>query len=290
VTEKPVTKIAAAYREFREIECAANTLRGDKSALRVLQAMGVQYVSELTMPDANKYRAQRRAEGTSLCTINKEIEALKRMLDWAVANKMCEANPIATLKRHKDRGEKQRRAFKLEEIRDLIAHMPEKWRLLFQLFLCTGVRNAEARCLPWSEVDLDAGIIRLPEDRTKMRKEHIVLLGPRMVAKLRDVAPFGEYVFPNPETGQPYDATSLCRTMKRAAEKAGWSDMRKLSPQTLRVSFASLADEHGITLVDIGKLLGHKGNVTQECYIVKVDEKLRAEAVKIEALVLGDAK
>jgi len=292
MTEQTVHDIAKAYRVFRKIDCARNTLRSDRSALRVLKEMGVSYVSGLTMPDAIKYRAQRSATGASTCTINKEWEAVRRLIEFAVATQMCESNPIALLKRLKDKGTKPRRFFKLEEIRELIAHLPPHWRLLFQFLICTGMRNAEARCLPWSEVDLDAGVVLLPKDRTKMGREHLVFLGPLMVAKLRDLPEFSgsEYVFPNPDTDLPYDATSLGRAMKDAAESAGWTDMTGVSPQTLRRSFAKIAYQRaGKDKVLVGKLLGHKGkDVTEECYLEADDPQARAAVAMVEALVLGE--
>ncbi|MHC4501823.1 MAG: tyrosine-type recombinase/integrase [Planctomycetota bacterium] len=294
MTEATVTDIAEAYREFRKVDCSRNTLRADRSALRVLKEMGVAYISGLTMPDAIKYRAHRSAAGASTCTINAEWAAVNRLIEFAVATQMCESNPIALLKRLKDSGVRPRRFFTLEEIRELIAHMPAHWRLLFQFLICTGMRNAEARCLPWSEVDLDAGVVLLPKDRTKMGREHLVFLGPLMVEKLRDIPEFSDskYVFANPDTDLPYNATSLGRAMKDAAESACWTNRTGVSPQTLRRSFAKIAYQRaGKDKVLVGKLLGHKGkDVTEECYLEADDPDARAAVAMVEALVLGEGE
>ena len=284
-----ITEIAEAYREFRGIDCAPETLRVDEKALKAAKAMAAQMVSELAIPGANAHRARRSAAGASPCTINKEVESLRRMIDWAVAVGMCETNPLASMKRMRDLGTKKRRSFTLEEIHSMLAHMPGQWMLLFQLYLCTGMRNSEARCLPWAELDLEESIIRLPAARTKMRKDHAVMLGPRMIAKLQEIPHCGDYVFANPKTGVPYDATRPARVMKDAATAAGWSDLSGVSPQTLRRSFSKIAYKRaGKDAVMVGKLLGHKGDVTAECYIEIDDPEARAAVAKVEALVLGE--
>ncbi|HVN45993.1 MAG TPA: tyrosine-type recombinase/integrase [Steroidobacteraceae bacterium] len=61
------------------------------------------------------------------------------------------------------------------------------------------VRPGELRAAEWSEIDLDAGEWRIPEERMKMKRRHIVPLSKQAVAILRELHRLtgrGKYVFP----------------------------------------------------------------------------------------------
>lgn len=49
---------------------------------------------------------------------------------------------------------------------------------IVRLLILTGQRREEIGGLRWSEVDLDRGLIALPAERTKNRREHIIPLSP----------------------------------------------------------------------------------------------------------------
>jgi integrase len=65
-----------------------------------------------------------------------------------------------------------------------------------KLLMLTGQRRAEVAGMAWAEVDLEAGIWRIPKERTKNAKAHELDLSPQAVALLRDLKPEGPFVFP----------------------------------------------------------------------------------------------
>jgi len=290
-----ITKLAAAYKGARVVEkCAPNTLEVDRKGCVALRVMGVKRVSQLRMQHILKHRELRTEQGVSICTLNVETEAMKRMMRWGIANGVCaETRPLKLVvnsKRLKDRHLPPRRAFTIEEVRSLLHHTPAHWLPLFRLYLCTGMRRAEALELPWSEVAGD--VINLSGERTKTGRGRTVLLGPRMASMLAAHPRDGGYVFPAPRTGKPYGLPAPGNAMKAAAEKAGWADLGGLSPQTLRRTFATIAYHEGEkNELLVGALLGHKKKGTTlagEAYIQVAAEELRPCVEKVEAVMLGE--
>jgi integrase len=286
VTACTIDKMAAAYIAARR-DRAANTRAIDAKAWAALRGMPVKRVSQLTLQHVDTHVARRREGGASARTINMELDAAKLMISWAISRGMCESNPLAEWKPLRRRPVREKRAFKLEEVHSLLRYMPDEWKLLFRVYLCTGMRRGEALGLPWSEVDLEEAVITLGRSRTKTREKREVVLGPRIVDMLAALPRVSEYVFVNPRTGRPYNAMSPGRAMKKAAERAGWADLTALTPHALRRSFATIAWKTGADKTLVGKLLGHKGTLAEDAYIQVPLDDLRASAVKVEALILG---
>lgn len=296
MAEATLDEIAEAYYTFRSRRRRENTLLIDCKGVAALREMmddgdqPLERVSSLNMVYVDSY-VVRRSKSVGPCAINQALEAAARMLKWAVKREMCARNPLKEIERLDYPGPERRRAFKIEEIRELLSHMSDHYKLIFQVYLCTGMRRTELLELPWSEVDLEHAVITLSRDRTKSRKKRAVLLGPRLTVML-DVLPRAcPFVFPNPETLKPYSPDRPRRWMVDAAKAAGWEDMAGLSPQSLRRSFATIAyKKAGKDEVLVGKLLGHKGKSLAADSYIEIDmDDMRAAVVIVEDLVLGKA-
>jgi integrase len=288
-----ITEITEAYMEFREHRYAEKTLEVDRKACAALLGMDVDRVSDLTIRHADRYVERRYGEGMSPRTINMELGGIKRIIKWAIPREMCEETKTLTFflekKPQDDHGVREKRAFTIEEVHELMPRIPEQWRTLMHLYLLTGVRRAEGLFLTWAEVDLKAEVIKLSDVRTKTRTARKVYLGPRMLSLLSKMEQIGEYVFPNPETGKPHDISSPGKVMKAAAKRAGWSDLGGVSPHRWRYTFITVALENGMERQDVSKLAGHEGVITDNYY--KPSDKHMCEKAKmVEEWILGEEK
>jgi integrase len=75
-------------------------------------------------------------------------------------------------------------------------------RLAVKLLMLTFVRTAELRGAMWSEIDLGNSEWRIPAERMKMRRDHIVPLSRQAVAALEELKRLNgqwTYLFPNPD-------------------------------------------------------------------------------------------
>jgi integrase/recombinase XerC len=140
-------------------------------------------------------------------------------------------------------------------------------RAILEMLYATGIRCAELVGLDVSEVDLDARMIRV---LGKGRKERIVPFGTRAALAVRSylpvrrqAAPRTDALFVNRRGGRLTDRSVRMLVAERVRALAM---MRRISPHTLRHSFATHLLERGADLRAIQELLGHASLSTTQRY------------------------
>jgi integrase len=131
-----------------------------------------------------------------------------------------------------------------------------------RLLLFTGARVGEILSLKWAHVDMERGLLLLPDSKTG--RKTIVLNAPAMevLAELRRI---GAYVIAGASAGSPSEKP-------RSDLKRPWEMVRKqaklegLRLHDLRHNFASFGAGGGLGLPIIGKLLGHAQAATTQRY------------------------
>lgn len=97
-------------------------------------------------------------------------------------------------------------------------------KLGFYLLAYTFVRTNELRFMQWNEVDWQAKLWRIPAERMKMNRPHIVPLAPQVLDILKQIKDFGlsdTYVFFNSSRQQPYSENVFTNALK----KMGYRDV-----------------------------------------------------------------
>lgn len=132
-----------------------------------------------------------------------------------------------------------------------------KHRTVLLTLYAAGLRLSEA--LHLQVPDIDSKRMQLRITHGKGSKERLVPFSPRLLEALRaywkEVRP-PRWLFPGKTSGVPLSSTTIQKTCKSAARKAGIR--QRVSPHTLRHSFATGLLEAGVDLLTIGQLLGHK--------------------------------
>lgn len=142
-----------------------------------------------------------------------------------------------------------------------------------RLLIFTGARLREILGLRWDWVDLDRGLLLLPDSKTG--KKAIVLNAPAMKV-LADLPRIGRYVIAGQSAGTEEEAArvDLHRPWRAVAERAGLTGVRL---HDLRHTHASFGAGAGLGLPIIGKLLGHTHATTTARYAhLDVDPLRRA--------------
>ncbi len=122
-----------------------------------------------------------------------------------------------------------------------------------RLIMLTGSRLREILHLRWSEVDLERGLLFLPDSKTGRKT---VVLSAAALAVLNEMPRVGIYVVAG-------DSAGTADERPRADLKRPWAAITKhagldgLRIHDLRHSFASVGAWSGLGLPVIGKLLGH---------------------------------
>lgn len=122
-----------------------------------------------------------------------------------------------------------------------------------RLLILTGARLREILRLKWQYVDLERGLLLLPDSKTG--KKAIVLNAPAL-AVLSSIPRIGDYVIAGASAGTDEEKprSDLKRPWEAVRRGAGLEDVRI---HDLRHNFAAFGAGGGMGLPIIGKLLGH---------------------------------
>jgi integrase len=153
------------------------------------------------------------------------------------------------------------------------------------ILLLTGMRLSEVKGnaakkiapLPWSAVDLEAGVVRLEWHKTaKKVGAKTVYLCPELVAYLKALPKAGPLVLA--------DYRNMHGAWQRLRKAA---DLPGVTLHDLRHTFTSFGDDLGFSEATRAALVGHKAGTMTGRYTHKVDSALAGAAAKIGGHLWG---
>jgi site-specific recombinase XerD len=151
------------------------------------------------------------------------------------------------------------------EIKAMIAAASNvKHKCIISLLYSAGLRRSELLKLKVADIDSTRMSIRV--EQSKGNKDRITLLSKNVLKDLRKYYLEWQpkvYLFEGADGGM-YSESSLAQVVRKAARKAGIR--KRVTPHTLRHSFATHLLENGTSLRHIQLLLGHKNSKTTEIY------------------------
>jgi integrase/recombinase XerD len=211
----------------------------------------------------------------SASTVNRKAACLRSFYRHLRREEIVEDDPAAALAPPR-RGRKLPHVLSLEEVQHLLAQprgdepTAIRDRALLELMYACGLRASETIGLDVGDVDIKEGSLRA---RGKGSKERIVPIGGKaataLSAYLRGARPklvhsAGENrLFVN-FRGGPLTRQGLYKIVQRHARSAGLAD--RMSPHTLRHSFATHLLAGGCDLRSVQEMLGHADVSTTQLY------------------------
>lgn len=208
-----------------------------------------------------------------------------RAIAWEVVTNR--PNPCRSVKKYAEKAKE--RYLTPEEIGALLESLDDHARRnpLFsdaiRLLLFTGMRKSEVLGLRWSEITSEGKEIHLADSKTGKRTIPLNVQAAEIVRSLRERAE-SIYVFPARDsvTGDgSRHATGLHRFWDQVRKDAGLEGVRI---HDLRHTFASFAANEGVSVLQIGGLLGHKNPRTTMRYT-----HLSTRALQTATDLVGDA-
>jgi integrase/recombinase XerD len=280
-----------AYLEF-ERGLARNTLeayRGDLLQFgRFLEERGLSAV-DLEARDVSDFLAvlasgNGSGKPASPATVHRKAACLRSFFRHLRREGVRDSDPTATLSPPR-RGRKLPQVLTRGEVELLLAQPKGteptalRDRALLELMYACGLRASEAIGLEVGDVDLDDRILRA---RGKGSKERIVPIGGTAVGAVRIYLERGRpalvkgaaepHLFVN-FRGGALTRQGLYKIVRRHARSAGLED--RLSPHTLRHTFATHLLAGGCDLRSVQEMLGHADVATTQLYTHLSSQRLK---------------
>ena len=190
-------------------------------------------------------------------TCNRFLATLSHLLSISVKQwEWISENPVRKISREKESKERTRFLTPDERHAFLQACHQSDNSYLFTfvvLLLSTGCRYNEIRSLKWTDIDLQQGKITITKSKNSdMRSVPIRGLALNVLRSLAGKTTSLGYLFPGQN---PFAPLEFRRALKTAIKRAGLKNYR---PHDCRHSYATEMLAQGLSLGEIGHLLGHR--------------------------------
>jgi len=298
VTAKATSSpMEAAIRAFLrhlklDVNCSPETVRAYASDLGEFAAVMEKEGGGRRGSDPRKvdrlairaFLAELHQRGVKRSTVARKLAAVRSFFRTLKRQGKIKDNPtlgVATPRQEK----RLPRQLSVEEMSHLL-EMPDgstplgaRDRAILELLYATGVRVSELTALDFDDLDLAEGMMRV---LGKGRKERMVPVGSKAIEALRIYLRRRGELEPRPGSGKEalflnfrggrLNVRSVRRILNHALAAAAIA--RKVSPHTLRHSFATHLLDAGADLRSIQELLGHASLSTTQRYTHVSTERL----------------
>lgn len=251
----------------------------------------------------------RRGKAPAVGTINRELERLRAVLNWAVEAGLLSHHPLCSIHMEREDSVKQTKIRSEEDFEALLRACAERHYALPTLCLLYydgGLRRLEGFQTRWADIEAKAdggGLLRLAGRRTKSGKHRLVHLTRRTMVQLGALPRASEWVFANTRIypngrkqryyGQPYNPMYLYRLFQAAVGDSGLEaeEGETITFHTLRHSFAYRARRRWRWPEQV--IMRQGGWSTRSAfdrYGISDDEELAEAMVSAEAAIREDSR
>ena len=291
--ERTVSDAAKLWIKRCELdELEQSTLRSYRGQVKhhILPKIGSYVLADLKRSDVRDFLDD-MLDCASRAMTHKVLTSLRSLLAEAVEREWIEHNVARDVKLRTNKRRKYERVIPTkDQIKLLLDNMSPKEEPMFVTIIFTGMRLSEVRGLPWSNVDLDVGLIKVtqradencvigpPKSGAGIRK---IPLAPRVISVLKEwktKCPKGEHdlVFPNGKGNIERSANIHARRFQPMMRRAGLVDENGkplFNIHALRHAAASLFLDQGWQMKKVQTMLGHSSiTMTMDVYGHLIDD------------------
>jgi len=255
-----------------------------KKFLLFIKSRGITSAREVKYGDILDFMTRSREEGLNATTIVRSMVSVKQFFKYLLAEKVLSEDPTAHIKTPK-----MKKAIpgviSLDDVESILGapdeSTPEGLRdaAMLEILYATGIRVSELIGLKLNDVNFELGFVVV---YGKGSKERVVPIGDKarekLLSYLRDSRPSllkgreAKALFVT-RRGAGMTRQGFWKIIKAQALKAGVT--KKISPHTLRHSFATHLLERGADLRTIQVMLGHSDISTTQIYTHVESERLK---------------
>jgi integrase/recombinase XerD len=255
---------------------SANTLAAYRTDLSsMLSAMKADKPGDLSASAINRHFSSLAQRGRKPATLARKISSLKHFLSYLQEAGVIKENPALAYsaprisRYHPDYLSPEQVASIIKAVDDKARHAKRDRAILEVLYGC-GLRISELINLKPSDIEFEAGFVRITGKGNKQRLVPIGTYARDAVSNyLEDRyrkekgATAAEHLFLN-RFGKRFSRTGVWQIVKKYVGRAGIT--RRVTPHTLRHSFATHLLEGGADLRVVQEMLGHADISTTEIY------------------------
>lgn len=230
------------------------------------------------------------AAGGATTTANRILSLVSKVFSFAdEAGLWVERNPCKGIKKFKE--VERDRFVQPNEMPVLLLQIQkypnETLRDYFLICLLTGARRANVFTMKWVDVDLQQGIWRIPD--TKSGEAVRIALAPeaqKILCDRKKNCERSEYVFPG-----RYGKSHLKEPKKAWAKILEQSGLKDLKIHDLRRTLGSWQAAAGVSLITIGKSLGHRTTTATAIYArMNLDPVRESVSAAVTAMMTAGKK
>ncbi|HEV2022157.1 MAG TPA: tyrosine-type recombinase/integrase [Terriglobales bacterium] len=256
-----------------------NTYKRYKVSSKPLIAFFGKYRLDAILPGLVEKFKLTRSDAISGAGTNRDLAALRFMLNFAVRQEYLAKNPVSGV-RFLSEGPGSMRVVSHEEQQKYLAAASRTLQDVAKLILETGMRPEEIFTIRSENVHLAERYLFVPNGKTLFAKRNILLTDLAIdVLKRRLAAPEGPYLFANRK-----DANRPMVTVQKCHETA--LRTAKISPgfrlYDLRHTFGSRSAMAGVDLATLKELMGHSNISITMRYVHPTPEHKREAVQKLE--------
>ena len=275
------------FRVFQSVECglAANTVIAYRRDLLrfgdFLRRRSIDDWDHVSYEVIRDYLIERGRRGYREATVARYVVAIRMWLRWLFLTRQTHQD-VTTLLELPKRWHSLPDTLNLERTNELVTSpdpdhpLGLRDRAMLELFYSSGLRAGELCSLAEGDVNLKVGYVRCvgkggrervvpvgqaARDAVEAYQEH---LRPKLIEKAPGLKTGAKLPLFLTRTGRPIERTAVWRMVRREARRCGIKG--KVSPHTLRHSFATHLLEGGADLRVVQELLGHADVSTTEIY------------------------
>jgi integrase len=223
---------------------------------------------------ADEFRKGRRTRNPAIkdASINRDLSVLRRILYWAVDERLLAANPLARLKMARER-RTRRQVLSVAEEALLLGAAKDHLRAMIVIALDTGMRRGEITGQKWEDVDFSQKVLFVTRSKTPEGESREIPLTERLFKFLLEHRkPEGLVI-----DFQGHPVRIVKRSWKTALKNAG---VRYLRFHDLRHTFATRLMEAGVLQEIRMALMGHSTGSTIHSLYTHIELPAKREAIR----------
>lgn len=278
--------VIKAFVSFLSVEkgLSRNTVQSyssDLEAFRTFLDKRERLLQAIRREDIIDYLALLREGGYSASSIARFVSSVKAFSKFLLIEKMVTDDPTETLRSPKQ-WERLPKALDLPDVRKLVdAVLPTRMFLrdtaMLELLYSSGLRVSEIVMIRMQDLNFEGGFLRVIGKGDKERvvpmnhraadkiKQYVLEMRPKVLKQRQS-----PYLFLTGR-GEPMTRQRFWQALKEFGAVAGV----KLSPHTLRHSFATHLLDGGADLRSVQKMLGHADIATTQIYTKVSSDRIK---------------